>query len=478
MFRILIIAFLLSISINLYSQKQSAIWYFGDHAGLDFNNGPPTPITSGQTYLQNGHAEGTSVISDSSGALLFYSNGEKVWNQNHQVMPNGDSIYGSYSSTQSCIILPLPASDNLFYLFTLDDFNHNMQFGFRYSVIDMCMDNNNGDIIPAQKNILLLDTAGEKLTAIRHANGADYWIIVHEYFSDAFYSYLLTSTGITDTLITHIGSTHTTSSSSLAGAIGYMKASPNGNKIALVSDNGSRLRELFDFDKNTGSVSNYVDLHIPADSSHGAYGVSFSPNSSKLYITYNIQTWQYDLDAGGGNPSAIRNSKLSVNGPSPHNDYGLQLAPDGKIYISQCGDTILNVINNPDVAGIACNYSYAGVTLNGKFCNFGLPNMVDSYSYSNTISQCETGITTLPDEISLNIYPNPFSLYATIEFENPRNEIHHLEVYNIYGQLIVTTNNFNENTIILDKQNFTNGVYFFRLCKDQEVITTRKLMVQ
>lgn len=70
-----------------FAQKQGNIWYFGDHAGLNFNSGNPIPLTNGATYNDSyPHSEGTSVICDSAGSLLFYTNGQKIWNKNHIII--------------------------------------------------------------------------------------------------------------------------------------------------------------------------------------------------------------------------------------------------------------------------------------------------------------------------------------------------------------------------------------------------------
>ena len=190
--------FLLTIAIPVFinAQKQGNIWYFGNHAGLDFGKGIPIVLTNGATYTPIGCPdEGTAVISDSSGSLLFYSNGCLVWNKNNQIMPNGEGLLGNYSSTQAALIIPQPNSERYFYIFTTDDFcNDALRNGFRYSIVDICLDNGLGDVMIGNKNIKLLDTVAEKLTAVRHANGIDYWIITHKYYSDAFYSYHLSST--------------------------------------------------------------------------------------------------------------------------------------------------------------------------------------------------------------------------------------------------------------------------------------------
>jgi hypothetical protein len=82
-----------------FSQGEFNKWYFPDQAGLDFNTNPPSPL------INSGMAFGTSAtasISDSLGNLLFYSEGELVFNRNHQMRPNGDlMLYGVWGVNYS-----------------------------------------------------------------------------------------------------------------------------------------------------------------------------------------------------------------------------------------------------------------------------------------------------------------------------------------------------------------------------------------
>src|SRR3970040_2481571 len=87
-----------------FAQKEAAIWYFGNYAGLDFNSGNPVALTNGKLVTK----EGCTTISDKDGNLLFYTDGSLVYNKNHQVMPNGYGLQGHNSSTQSAIIVPKP----------------------------------------------------------------------------------------------------------------------------------------------------------------------------------------------------------------------------------------------------------------------------------------------------------------------------------------------------------------------------------
>ncbi len=397
-----------------FSQKQGNNWYFGDHAGLSFSTGTPVALTNGAIYDGPDQSEGTSVISDSSGALLFYTNGQKVWTKNHQVMPNGDSLLGNYSSTQAALIVPVPGSSRYFYVFTTDAFQNNLLNGFSYSVVDMCLNNGLGDVIASQKNIVLLDNVAEKLTAVRHDNGIDYWIIVHKYFSDEFDAFQLTSSGITNTVTSNIGSVHQGycgNPGAFLNAMGSMKASPNGNKIAIVSGNQcNNISELFDFDKATGFLSNVIRLRTDS-MAVGLYGVSFSPDNSKLYISSwltNDRIYQHDLSSN--TPSIIVNSKTIVASHAGGGPWfmAMQLGPDGKIYIAQKGETYMGAIKFPNLPGLNCMYKDTIVTLGGKKNVSGLPNFIDFFNYSNTVYKQNPSdlVSQLPDPICPKISGN------------------------------------------------------------------------
>ena len=109
---------------HTFSQHYMDNWYFGENASLNFSAGYPIYQTSPmKTY------EADATISDSLGNLLFYTNGESIWDRNGDIMPNGDSLeiarqigipYRDGSSvTQGVIILPVPGSSEKYYVFYL-----------------------------------------------------------------------------------------------------------------------------------------------------------------------------------------------------------------------------------------------------------------------------------------------------------------------------------------------------------------------
>ncbi|GGE95276.1 WD40 repeat domain-containing protein [Hymenobacter cavernae] len=357
MFYRFLLALLLSLpSFGAYAQREQSIWYFGQQAGVSFADAQPTPLLDSKmtTY------EGSAVATNSKGQLLFYTNGENVFNRQHQVMPNGRKLMGSGSSTQSALIVPDPGSGNVFYVFTTAP--QGGVNGLRYSVVDMTRDNGLGDVPRA--NLLLITPVAEKLAAVRHQNGRDVWVVAHRWNSNAFVSYLVTADGVAGKpIMSNVGSMNAGPG---RNAIGCLKFSPDGTKLASALWRESNKFEVFNFDRHTGQVSKPRSFGPYEE----AYGVEFSPDGSKLYGTSNgtgggnAQVWQFDLASG----------KVTAIGNSANRKVGsLQRAPDGKIYVAREDNPYLGVIQNPNAAGKACNYLDDGLHLGGRRSKLGLP---------------------------------------------------------------------------------------------------------
>lgn len=161
--------------------KRTNHWYFGNGAGIDFSSGTAVADTTGNLHTY----EGCSSMSDINGNLLFYTDGDTVWNKNHLPMPNGTGLMGcgNYgSSANAGLIVPKPNNTDIFYIFTTDcqeNFtNFQQNKGFRYTVIDMNLNGGLGDVI--SKNNLLFTPSVEGIAATKHCNGTDIWIVAHE----------------------------------------------------------------------------------------------------------------------------------------------------------------------------------------------------------------------------------------------------------------------------------------------------------
>ena len=275
-------------------QKHTNIWYFGSRAGLDFNSGAPTVLTNSAMNA----SEGTSSIADSEGRLLFYSDGTTVWNKQHQVMSNGTGLLGHTNSAQSCLIVQNPGNAHIYYLFTTDA--NGGPNGLRYSTIDMTKAGGLGAV--TEKNTLLYTPTSEKLTATLHQNKHDIWVVSHEHGTNNFKSFLITDEGVAVSLksmTTKVLNTNFPVATEPTDAIGCMKLSPDGTRIAVTHRATNTVR-LFAFDAESGSLRGafpgWFDV-ATLNTGEAPYGVEFSPDNKKLYVSIEGGTKiiQYDL---------------------------------------------------------------------------------------------------------------------------------------------------------------------------------------
>lgn len=122
-----------------FSQNMNSNWVFGDSAGINFSN-LSNPVTFGSGMDGRGSCVS---MSDSAGNLLFYvANitsywGGNVYNSNHQIMQNGDSIVclGWY---HEFVTIPYPGNSSMYYLFSIEGTSTLLK-GLWYSVIDMSL---------------------------------------------------------------------------------------------------------------------------------------------------------------------------------------------------------------------------------------------------------------------------------------------------------------------------------------------------
>ena len=387
--RILSLFIFLILSFNsllIYSQgKEANIWYFGGYAGVDFNSGSLPEVLHDSQMLNNFNV-GCASIADSSGNLLFYSDGVTIWNKNHVHMLNGTNM-GAYT-TQGAMIVPLPDNDHLYYFFNFTWDYPVHQYHFQYSIIDMNLDNGRGGVLTDKKGIRLFNNSSNHLSAAYHVNKKDVWVLAHKMNSNQYCAYLVTPDSLNQTpVISPVGSIVTYPE-------GYMKISPNGKRVALCQANGAYTGffESIYFNNETGMVS---DENI-VRKEWGGYGVEYSPDNSKLYINSSY-LFQYDLNAG--TPQEILASEIELSGPTPL-EAALQLGPDGKIYCAIGGngsEYYLSVIDSPNEVGLACNFERDTLYLEGNYTNRGLPSFIQSYLNDPTFTSqhfCLGDLTT------------------------------------------------------------------------------------
>ncbi|MCD6346313.1 MAG: gliding motility-associated C-terminal domain-containing protein [Bacteroidales bacterium] len=358
------------------AQNHAKNWYFGNKAGLVFNGRYPMPLTDG---LMNS-LEGVATISDSLGNLVCYTDGQTVWNFNHEVV--AQELAGDPLSTMSATILPSRMHDDQYILFTTSVIvNGNdgpeVPEGGQYYIIDFSSSNPTGKIID---DYLSLGTGPvqqrsvEKFLGIPYPQSiiADslrdpgYWLLTHE-FARFTYKISTFEDGYEPYAEINIGQQHGNSSGDFGanrGSSGYITSNIRGNKIAVAIE-GQKLFEVLRFNNETGTLREFMTLPAgdPAFKKsylHQAYGVAFSPSGRFLYGTSRDEgiLYQWDLES----PNTIEEAYILRNN-SEITCGALQLAPNGKIYLAIRDQDYLGVINHPDRLGKKAKYTEYGARL-------------------------------------------------------------------------------------------------------------------
>ena len=396
------------LSLALVAQKEANVWHFGYGYGLDFNSGEAVQITGAMSSV-----EGCTAYSDSTGNLLFYSNGGgrlpelgqdpgHIWNRNHEVMYDMQGTEGGgFSAAQSSVIIPAPGEPNVYYLFTIDEIEHYVDAtpevlaaepngrGFRYFKIDMTLNNGLGGVVEA--DVQVYDYSQEGLCAIRHANGTDYWILINQ-GTEGIGVYSVTSAGVTLSSVFETATPLT----------GTIKASPiSGNPEPLVLAVYSKVVTsgglLLGFDLNTGVLQDPELLPFV-----GSEAFEFSHSGQYIYATSTglgtgaQQLVRYNLESAFEQGISVASTQ-EVIAPEV-TAYYMQMAPDMNIYYSWfdfSGVTHLGAINcantdSPTVTPEVFSYS-------GGFENLfvSLPNFPSWIFYSPYIDFIEWGPDTV-----------------------------------------------------------------------------------
>ncbi len=360
------------------SIQTANFWYFGRNAGIDFNEQPPVAVADGQIDSP----EGAATISDRTGNLLFSTDGSVVFDADQNPMDNGFALGGDNGSTQSSIVVPFPNDETLFYIFTtIQVFNAGGAYTLKYSVVDIkeLGGGTVGSVVAKDKP--LFEESTERMTAT--APGGFVWLVTHELGNNTFRVYPITDQGIGNPVLTSIGSVH--DANNAEEAQGYMKLSTDGRRIAVsLTKGGKNYVEIFDFDPATGILSNYLQIELPVNNPpYQVYGVEFSSNSEKLFVTVNNPTSPgsklYELKLHVYDKDSIEDKIVELADEPGVNLGAIQTGPDGQIYVAKDGQQFLaTILENLDTLTNS-TYMSDGFDLVTGTSSLGLPNFVQSY---------------------------------------------------------------------------------------------------
>jgi len=426
-------------------------------------------------------------ICDSGGNLLYFTNGIYIADRNGNMLLNGDSLNpcpftsqefsNGLDIGQAAIFLPKPGSFRYYYLihFSNDTDSNSRPGTLYYTVIDK--EGNYGLGAAIEKNVpffkgTILREGG--MTACKHANGRDYWIVMAGHYTNTFYTFLLKPDTIVGPLIQNIGPVYNDPYD-----WGCSKFSQDGSKF--VTSCAAGLVLVMDFDRCSGEFSNATTIvnnaPPPFQPISGASSVEFSPNGRYVYVCNVVNLNQYDLFA-----DTIQDSiQLYLSDSSDFYQMDkFQVAPNGKIYGCPYNGGLyaLHVINSPDAKGDSCHFVYGGQSTLSLNSN-ELPNMIN-YNLGPLISSgCDTipnGLNQVAENNLLRIMPNPADKYLYVEMGMQGN--YEFDLINEAGQVIARKETRQVDNF--DTENLANGTYFLRILDKNNLneIVTQKVIVQ
>lgn len=391
-----------------FGQKQDNIWLMGyaggsqspmnDYFGLSifhFGLGGHLTIENNQTSDLN-FQDSNSSICDSSGMLLFYTNAERIYTADHTLMTNGNGLnatnqYGAIQP-QGVISLPVPGRQDQYLVLVTETKVLGPEFiaGIKLykNIIEINPNNISESKVLEKKVVVISDTIEYgQVTAVKHANGLDWWILVPEVRTNSYYTLLLTKQGLQSATRQSVGDIIDT-------GLGQCCFSPDGKKFARANDTDLTLPTqlyLYDFDRCTGLLTN--PIHTEYETAGLGTGCAFSLDSRFLYAINASYIFQYDLTASdfAASKTLVSEWDGSVWLGHFYTTFAFpQLAPDGKIYICTAGSTpYLHVIEYPNRKGVDCLVRRQGIEL-PNINNLSIPNFPNFRLGPVDGSSCDT----------------------------------------------------------------------------------------
>lgn len=285
---IILLLFLLAVG-ESFGQGENNNWYFGNYAGITFGTNPPTVLLD-NTII---HSSGAGTLNNKvTGMMMFTTDAKYIWNKNFDKMGNGAIPPSSVTpivnspNIQSGLIVPSIANRNQYYVFSMGA----SPVRVNYSIVDMELNNNLGDIVIGQKGIDLLDETGNPFTTESSAItvapnnfGDAYWVLL--YHDNYIYAYKIDATGLHTPVKSTLTFTNVTTNFNTSSQV--IKVSPDCTRIGISTPNYSnypnngQLR-IYSFNNASGTVNTAGAVVI---NDINANSLEFSPNNNLVFYT-------------------------------------------------------------------------------------------------------------------------------------------------------------------------------------------------
>lgn len=426
------------------SLGQDNLWLIHKDISVDFSSGKGE--YKYMPHSLKSWTEGYVSVCDTDGNLLFYCDGETIWDRNHEVMPNGSGLLGNLSSMQGVLAIQSSNNPQKYFLFTLQDATDDTAMGsLFFTTVDMSLNDGNGDV--ATKNTHVAGNLTEKMIGIPHPCGGT-WIIVHERNNNRFKAFWFFDGKILTTTNSDLGSIPDEEFL----FVGQLKYSPKTRVLASMTLSGRKKGKLefFKFDLSTGNLSEPILFEDELLDTHkGFLSGDFSESGEYFYTSrtfligaeivreilqfsllhYDKQVILSSMQVVGtlGNQSHILGGHTFTPGP------------DQRIYIAILSEyNSLHVIDRPDMGGGDCNFIPDGLILPTKVgSRNAIAPLIHERSYN--LDYLPTDTIICPDD---SIVIDLSSLGGTIIWEDlTMTSIRSIKNPGVYSATLYDSNN-------------------------------------
>jgi hypothetical protein len=495
---------LMLIALNSFAQKEDYIWVMGNlnnpvdssfaATTIDFNNDPPNIEL---LYKFFPHFLTNASLCDKNGKLQLYFNGISVYNNKFEVINNGGEFQSisdyplGYNVPQGALMLPMSDDFSQVCLLMCETnfFFHDSTWltgcsPLTYSLINL--DTINGSSVFEKKIPLTYDTLNSgQLTAVKHGNGRDWWVIGSPNRGGQMYQKFIVSPH--GALWDHSQEVENTIKPGLGQAI----FSPDGKWVAYYHVSGitDAITEIdiFEFDRCSGMLGEHFQFRDTLNSSLG--GIAFSSSSRFMYTSHATKIYQWDLESddiiGSRTLVAEYDGFLDENG-LPTMFFYLKLAPNNKIYINVLPLVIsryLHVIEQPDLPGVACNVLQHAIQL-PTYNIYGLPNHPVSRLGVMEGSPCDT-LTTAVSELPSSeqrfakVFPNPARGQVSIDLGTQPLEPVQWVLNDALGRQVRMLHiAVGQAAAQMDIQGLPPGFYVYQLQSNGQLLEAGKLVIE
>ena len=444
------------------------------------------------------------TMSDREGELLFYSNGCKLWDANHEVIPGSDPLLPGEFHEEWCVGnswngmprvstmmgLPFELSEDstLYYIYQVRDsfVNEPVPNLIAYFREHAVLHTDAGlEVLYTDSTITSNITHTGFFSAIRHANERDWWLIHPLYDSTVFEAILINKDGSRGGAEVVESQYDAPKMNILRRASGQMASNLSGSKLSVIL----RGNDFFyaDFDRNTGEIEVLIrdSLAIWDPPYISFLGTQFSPNGRFIYVSVDSLLYQLDTEGANFPNNAEKIAFTDRAHPSGRKDdiSLMQMGRDCKIYIMTLSNTdFFHIIHRPDEKGEASMPDIRGIrmpTLNGQtiptFPNYRLGTPYENWCDSLTSSSDPPVRSAAPGRWLL--WPNPAIDQVSLAHTEDFQDIQALEIYDQMGRQVLERR-FRQlrPTYQLDVSALSAGLYYVRITTSVGETQTVKLV--